>query len=321
MWIWIIYVIFLALAVLADYKIFATSSVSLGYKKALQSMVFWLVITMISALLVYVTYERDAFKGYMSHDIHLSGLTAVSLFISGYLVEQSLSLDNIFVIAYLLNYFQVPQKNQSGLLSIGIWSAIILRSLLIIAGIWLINSISWMVYALGILLIYSGIKIFKSDSTKPQDPNKSFVIRLVRKWLPVTKGFYENRFFIKKMGKWAVTPLFLTLIAIELTDILFALDSIPAIFALTTDPFLVMSSNILAVANLRALFNILSRALEKLEYIHYALSILLVLIGIKIMISHYVEIPIWLSMSLIFTCLGSGVIYSLWRTSKEVIKA
>ncbi|NOT38417.1 MAG: TerC/Alx family metal homeostasis membrane protein [Saprospiraceae bacterium] len=306
----------MVLAVFVDYKLFATESAE-QYKRALHSIIYWGTLTLLTIGFIYISYENDWFQGYQSHDISSTSGTAISTFISGFLLEQSLSIDNIFVMAFLLRYFRVPSLYQNGLLSIGIWTAIILRGIMIVAGLWLINSISWMVYILGALLIYSGVKIFNTDPNDQADPNKSLIIRLIRKWFPVTKAYFGGHFIVRKMGVWALTPLFITLIAIEFTDILFAIDSIPAIFAVTTDPFIVLSSNILAVANLRALFTILSRILEKLEYIHYALSLLLIFIGVKIMTEHYFPIPEWLNMVIIIAFLGGGTIYSLWRSGKE----
>lgn len=314
---WTIYIVFLSFAVFLDYRFFASSSSDKAYKKAIQSMSYWGVICLATLILVYIAYQKDLFQSFLSQDTQLSGSQAVSLFLSGYLVEQSLSIDNIFVIAFLLSYFQVPERNQSGLLSIGIWTAIVLRGILVIVGIWLIQSLDWMVYVLGVLLIYSGYKIYTSDSDHPEDPNKSLIIRAIRRTFPVTKGYFNDRFFVKKMGIWAATPLFITLISIEFTDVLFALDSIPAIFAITTDPFLVLSSNILAVANLRALYTILSKMLSKLEYLHYALAVLLVFIGVKILISHQIHLPEWLSFVFIILCLGVGTLYSLWRSKTK----
>ena len=314
---WIGYLIFLAFAVFVDYKLFAVVGTENTNKKAIQSMTYWAMITIATMVFIYFGYENDIFQGYLSQDTSLSGAKAISLFFTGYLIEQSLSIDNIFVMAFLLSYFMVPQRNQGALLSIGIWSAIILRGVLIIAGLWLINSISWMIFVLGALLIYSGIKIFKSDPDNPDDPNNSFMIKTIRRIFPVTKGYHGKKFVIKKMGKRAMTPLFITLIAIEFTDILFALDSIPAIFAITTDPFIVLSSNILAVANLRALYSILSKILKRFEYIHYALAVLLVLIGIKIILSHQIHIPEWASLGMIVLCIGGGMLFSLWKTAKN----
>ncbi|MEP7195143.1 MAG: TerC/Alx family metal homeostasis membrane protein [Saprospiraceae bacterium] len=311
------YVLFIILAVFIDYKLFATNIEDTQYKKAIHSIIYWLSITGITLVFIYVSYENDWFNGYQSFDNKIASWSAVSLFISGFLLEQSLSVDNIFVMAFLLKYFRVPSLYQNGLLSIGIWSAIVLRGIMIIAGLWLINSISWMIYVLGIILIYSGIKIFQTDSNDKTDPNKSIIIVLLRKCFPFTKSYFGGHFIIRKMGKWAFTPLLITLVAIEFTDILFAIDSIPAIFAVTTDPFIVLSSNILAVANLRALFTILSRILEKLEYIHYSLALLLIFIGIKIMSSSYFHLEEWVNLLIIVLFLAVGTFYSLWRSAKD----
>ncbi|MBK7812078.1 MAG: TerC/Alx family metal homeostasis membrane protein [Saprospiraceae bacterium] len=311
------YIIFISLAVLADYWFFAGGHEKHRHQNAIKSIVFWILCTCLSGVYIYFAYTEKWFGGYLSEDLKLGPLKAVSLFISGFLVEQSLSLDNIFVMAFLLSYFRVPRENQAGLLSIGIWTAIVLRGIMIIVGIWLITSISWMIYILGVMLIWSGFKIYMTDPQNQSDPNKSFIIRLLRNFFPVTKAYFGKRFFINRMGIRAITPMFLTLVAIEFTDILFAIDSIPAIFAITTDPFIVLSSNILAVANLRALFTILSKMLRKLEYIHYALAILLIYIGVKIMLSHVFHVNEWVNMIVIILVIGSGVLYSLSRSSKE----
>jgi len=286
-------------------------------KKAWHSIIYWFAITLFTIGLIMLSYDRDWFQSYLSHDQSLNAWEAGSLFLSGYIVEQSLSIDNIFVMAFLLNYFKVPVNYRPGLLSIGIWTAILLRGVMIIIGLWLIQSISWLIYLLGIILIYSGVKIYRTSPEDQSDPNKSILIRLIRRYLPITKGYYGQKFMVRKMGKWAITPLLLTLVAIELTDILFAIDSIPAIFAITTDPFLVLSSNILAIANMRSFFTILSRALEKLEFIHHALAILLIYIGFKILLEDHIHISGSLNLLIILCVLVTGVVYSILRTSRN----
>ena len=311
------YVLFLILVVFLDYKLFAGSGEADGMKKAWHSIIYWFAITLFTIGLIMLSYDRDWFQSYLSHDQSLTAWEAGSLFLSGYIVEQSLSIDNIFVMAFLLNYFKVPVNYRPGLLSIGIWTAILLRGIMIIIGLWLIQSISWLIYLLGIILIYSGIKIYGTSPEDQSDPNKSILIRLIRRYLPITKGYYGQKFMVKKMGKWAITPLLLTLVAIELTDILFAIDSIPAIFAITTDPFLVLSSNILAIANMRSFFTILSRALEKLEFIHHALAILLIYIGFKILLEDHIHISGSLNLLIMLFVLVAGVVYSILRTSRS----
>ncbi|MBK9272356.1 MAG: TerC/Alx family metal homeostasis membrane protein [Saprospiraceae bacterium] len=315
------YIVVLLLAVFTDYWFFAGGHEKHKHNNAIKSIIFWVSLTILTGIYIYIAYEGQWFGGYQSEDKTLDSSKAVSLFISGFLVEQSLSLDNIFVMAFILSYFRVPKENQAGLLSIGIWTAIVLRGIMIIVGIWLITTISWMIYLLGIMLIWSGIKIYSTDPKNQADPNKGFVIKVIKRYFPVTKGYFGNKFFINRMGRRAITPMVLTLVAIEFTDILFAIDSIPAIFAITTDPFIVLSSNILAVANLRALFTILSRMLQKLEYIHYALAILLIYIGVKIMLSNVFHVNEWINMLVIIVVIGFGVVYSLKRTARHKTKS
>ncbi|HMW40455.1 MAG: TerC/Alx family metal homeostasis membrane protein [Saprospiraceae bacterium] len=315
------YIAVIILAVFLDYRFFATDYTEGKKGMAYHSMVYWLCLTLMTMGFIYFAYSFHWFNGFQAHDLTMGPWTAISLFASGFLLEQSLSIDNIFVMAFLLRFFRVPSYAQNGLLSIGIWSAIVLRGVMIIAGLWLIDQIEWLIYVLGALLIYSGIKMYNTDPSEQADPNQSLIIRLIRSVFPVTKAYFGQHFIVRKMGRWALTPLLVTLVAIEFTDILFAIDSIPAIFALTTDPFLVLSSNILAVANLRALFSILSRILEKLEYIHYALSVLLIYIGVKILFTHQISIPEWLNLALIIVVLLTGTLYSLWRSSRDKSKA
>ena len=188
-------------------------------------MIYWIGYLIFLAFAVFVDYKLFAVVG--TENTNKKAIQSMTYWAM------------ITIATMVFIYFgyenDIFQRNQGALLSIGIWSAIILRGVLIIAGLWLINSISWMIFVLGALLIYSGIKIFKSDPDNPDDPNNSFMIKTIRRIFPVTKGYHGKKFVIKKMGKRAMTPLFITLIAIEFTDILFALDSIPAIFAITTD--------------------------------------------------------------------------------------
>jgi tellurite resistance protein TerC len=248
-----------------------------------------------------------------------TGLTpgyAVLKYITGYLIELSLSVDNVFVIAVIFGAFGIPPKYQHRVLFWGILGAIVFRALMILFGVTLINQFDWIIYVFGVFLLYTAFKMLKSEEIK-YDPEKSFVFRQIKKIYPLTTSISGNQFFIKRMGVSAATPLFIALIVIELTDILFALDSIPAILAITADPFIVFSSNIMAILGLRSMYFLISRMLAKFRFINYSLVIILGFVGIKMLISHYVHFPEWLSLSVILASLIGGILASTFIPERK----
>ena len=248
-----------------------------------------------------------------------TGLTpdnAVLKYITGYLIELSLSIDNVFVIAVIFKSFKIPSLYQHRVLFWGILGAIVFRAIMIIFGVALINKFDWIVYVFGAFLIYTAFKMLKSDDTD-FNPKNSFIFKRIRKFLPFTAFIEGEKFFIRRMGIRIATPLFMALIIIELTDILFALDSIPAILAITADPFIVFSSNILAILGLRSMYFLISRMLNKFRYINYSLVVILTYVGLKMIFSHHFEIPEWLSLSVIALSLGGGIVASILIKEKE----
>jgi tellurite resistance protein TerC len=248
-----------------------------------------------------------------------TGLTpsmAVIKYITGYLIELSLSVDNVFVIAVIFSSFSIPPLYQHRVLFWGILGAILFRALMIVFGVALITKFEWIIYVFGVFLLYTAFKMLKSDDDD-FDPRKSFIFKQVKKIFPISTKMNGHAFFIKKMGLTAATPLFVALIVIELTDILFALDSIPAILAITADPFIVFSSNILAILGLRSMYFLISRMLEKFRYINYSLVVILAFVGIKMLLTHYVEFPEWLSLGVIALALFGGVAASMIFSEKE----
>ncbi len=219
-------------------------------------------------------------------------------FFTGFLVEKSLSIDNIFVFIMIFKYFAVPAELQKPVLLWGVLGAIVLRLGMIFLGVWLIIKFHWLMWFFGAFLILIGIKMCFSHHKKI-DLNKNFLIQWLRKHLNVTSGFHQERFFIVQKGVWYVTPLFLTLILIELSDIIFALDSIPAIFAITTDPFIVVTSNIFAILGLRSLYFLFANMSDRFQSLNYGIAIILILIGTKMLIEPWVQIPTILTLILI----------------------
>ncbi len=235
-------------------------------------------------------------------------------FLTGYLVEKSLSIDNLFIILLIFSSFNIPSKFQHKVLFYGVLGAIIMRAIFILLGAHLLNSFHWILYFFGLILVVTGFKLlFKSDNKTNQ--NENFSIRLLKKILPTTNDLHGERFFISENGIKKATPLFLALIAIEITDLVFAIDSIPAVFAITNDAFVAFSSNICAVLGLRALYFVLAEWVQKLRYLKPGLAAILFFIGTKMILIDIIKIPSWLSLSVIFTILTTAGITS-WYVAK-----
>ncbi|MCL4113311.1 UNVERIFIED_CONTAM: hypothetical protein GTU68_039341 [Idotea baltica] len=250
------------------------------------------------------------------------GLTpseAVVNYLTGYLIELSLSVDNIFVIAVIFSTFKIPMKYQHRVLFWGIVGAVVFRALMILFGIVLINQFGWMIYVFGLFLLFTAYKMYTAKEEAAFNPRESFVFRQIRKVIPITQQMDGERFFIRLKHIRAATPLFVALIVIEVTDVLFALDSIPAILAITNDPFLVFSSNILAILGLRSMYFFLSNMLDRFSYLEYSLIAILSFVGIKMMLTHIWHIPQWFSLLFILLALVSGVVGSLMKTKKTAV--
>jgi tellurite resistance protein TerC len=233
-------------------------------------------------------------------------------FLTAYLVEKSLSVDNLFVFLMVFAFFRVPPQFQHRVLFWGIVGALAMRAAFIFAGVALIGRFHFTVYILGAFLIIGGVKmLFQNDS--PMDPERNLLVRVMRRFLPVVKDFQGDKLLVKQAGKWYATPLLLVLIVIETTDLIFAMDSIPAVLAISHDPFIVYTSNIFAILGLRSLYFALAGVMQLFGYLKYALSGILVFVGIKIMIASWYVIPVALSLGLIAGALGLAVVASLWK--------
>ena len=244
-----------------------------------------------------------------------TGGEALLEYLTGYLIEQSLSIDNIFVIALIFSYFGIPKKYQHRLLFWGILGAVAFRGLMIWAGALLMERFEWIIYVFGAILLYSAYKMWKSHDDEV-DPAKNPVVNFFKRFMPITKEMYGEKFFIKRMGITAATPMFIALIVIETTDVIFAFDSIPAIFGVTRDPFIVFSSNIFAILGLRSLYFVLAAVIDKFKYLQTSLILVLAFVGIKLLLAEVVHLPIWLSLGVILVLLAGGVIASLVWTEE-----
>ncbi len=237
-------------------------------------------------------------------------------FLAGYLIEKALSVDNIFVFIMIFAYFGVPPKYQHRVLFLGIIGALVMRALFIGAGVVLITRFEWILYIFGIVLIISGWKMAGGGHVEVH-PEKNLFIRLVRKIFPVTTGYDSPHFFVRRGGKLSITPLLLVLITIETTDVVFAMDSIPAVFGVTHDPFIIYSSNVFAILGLRALYFVLSGVMNSFYYLKHGLSVVLMFIGIKMLIGEFYHIPIGVSLATIGAILAVSIGFSLYRTRKN----
>ena len=300
-------VIFLAL----DLGVFNKENHVIKTKEASIWTAVWVTVAFSFSGVIYWLFS----SGLIDNPTGLTPNDAVLKYITGYLIELSLSIDNVFVIAVIFTSFKIPAIYQHRVLFWGILGAIVFRALMILFGVALITRFDWIIYVFGVFLLYTAFKMLKGDE-HDFDPKKSFVFRQIKKVYPITSQINGHDFFVKKMGVNAATPLFVALVIIELTDILFALDSIPAILAITADPFIVFTSNILAILGLRSMYFLISRMLQKFRYINYSLVIILAFVGLKMLFSHYVHPPEWISLTVISLALLGGILASLYIKEK-----
>ncbi|PQJ32854.1 hypothetical protein BST92_13405 [Nonlabens arenilitoris] len=305
MMIWISFIIFVTILLALDLLVFNRNAHVISTQEATKYTILWVSIALAFTGIIYLIYDGS----HIANPENLSASKASIKYITGYLIELSLSIDNIFVIAIIFKSFAIEQQYQHRVLFWGIVGALIFRAIMIFFGVALIREIDWMTYIFGAFLLYTAFKMLVSKDDD-FNPKESTIYKLARRWFPVTDRIEGQDLFIKKMGKLIATPLFLALIVIELTDVLFALDSIPAILAITSDPFLVFSSNIMAIIGLRSMYFFLSNLLNKFQYIHYSLIAILTFVGLKMILVHYIHLPEWVSLSFIFIALMLGVLAS-----------
>ncbi|MEI6351763.1 MAG: TerC family protein [Verrucomicrobiota bacterium] len=244
---------------------------------------------------------------------HLKGETKALEFLTGYCIEYALSMDNIFVFSVIFSYFRVHPSNQHRVLFWGILGAIFLRGIMITLGVQVVTRFSWTLYIFGAFLLVTGIKMI-FDTEEIVDLEKNLVLKLCRRWMRVTPDYHGSKFFLRHHGVSMITPLALVLILIEMMDLVFAVDSIPAVFSVTRDPFIVYTSNICAILGLRSMYFLLAHCVDRFTYLKYGLAAVLSFIGAKMLLVHFIEIPIGLSLAIVAGCLLSSVLGSLLLT-------
>lgn len=291
---WIIFNFFILGMLVLDLGVFHRKAQQISVKEALQWTGVWIGLAFLFNVFVFYYFgEASAYE-----------------FFTGYLIEKSLSIDNIFVFIMIFTYFNVPPSSQHTVLFWGILGALILRAAFIVVGVELIHKFHWLIYVFGAFLIYSGIRFFKQDDIKI-DPDKNILVRIARKLFPVTPEFRGDNFFVRHEGKLWATPLFIVVILIEATDLVFAVDSIPAILAISNDAFIVYTSNVFAILGLRSLYFALAGIEKYFVYLKYGMAIILLFVGIKMCIANFIKIPIEISLSFIVLTLIASVVASL----------
>ncbi|HET8736917.1 MAG TPA: TerC family protein [Pricia sp.] len=312
MWIWIGFIALIIFFLALDLGVFHKNEHVIKTKEAGIWTAVWVSVALSFTGVIYWLFS----EGLVENPTGLTPNNAMLKYVTGYLIELSLSIDNVFVIAVIFSSFKIPALYQHRVLFWGILGAIVFRGLMILFGVALINKFDWIIYVFGVFLLYTAYKMLKSDESD-FNPKNSWIFRQTKKFFPVTTTMHGHDFFVKRMGITAATPLFMALIAVELTDVLFALDSIPAILAITSDPFIVFSSNILAILGLRSMYFLISRMLVKFRYINYSLVVILSFVGLKMLFSHHVELPEWLSLTVIAVSLVGGIVASLVISEPE----
>lgn len=302
-----VFALVISVFLIVDLGLFNKKAVRITTKSALYQSIFWVFISTIFGYLVYVYDE--------------GGLDASVEYFSAYLTEYALSVDNIFVILLILKYFSVKEEYYHKILFWGILGAVMFRGIFIFVGAYLIFKFHWILYIFGVFLIYSGIKIYFEDSDEKIDPEKNPILRLCRKYLPITKDELGGKFVAIINGSLMFTPLFLVVILVETTDLIFAVDSIPAAFAITTNEFLVYTSNIFAVMGLRAMFFLLAGIIDKFYLLQKGLSIILFFIGAKMLLEIFeIELDPVLSFTVIIATLTLAIVFSVVIPRKEASK-
>jgi tellurite resistance protein TerC len=300
---WIFFNLFVLAMLALDLGVFHRKSHEVSVREALTWTCVWITLAMLFNLFVYYYFDRSK---------------ALEFF-TGYLIEKSLSVDNIFVIILIFSYFKVPSAYQHKVLFWGILGALVMRVIFILTGVELIHRFHWLIYIFGAFLVYTGIRMLTSGDLKI-DPEKNPLVKLARKVMPITPSFEGDRFFVKQEGKTWATPLFLVVILIETTDLIFAVDSIPAILAISDDSFIVYTSNVFAILGLRSLYFALAGIEKYFKYLKFGLSAILVFVGLKMCIADIFKIPIEVSLIVIGFTLMIAMVSSRLFSGKQADK-
>ena len=273
LWAWIVFYVLVFIMLIVDLKMFGKKGQhEVSVKEALKMTAVWIGVSLVFCAAIYFWYPVEPHEKAME-------------FLAGYLIEKSLSMDNLFVFLMLFSFFGIERKYQHEVLFWGIFGALVLRSIFIFAGAAMVERFEWILGLFGLFLLYTGAKMFKHDDNEQADPSQNIIVRWFKKFFPATDQLHGDRFFILSNGKRLATPLFITLLVIETTDVAFAVDSIPAVFSVSRDPFIVLTSNIFAILGLRALYFALAAVAQYFKYLKYGLGIILIFVGVKMLLA------------------------------------
>ena len=306
LYLWLGFNVFVLAMLALDLGVFHRKEHEVKMKEALTWSAVWIALALLFCGGIFLFWQQ------LNPGSAYSNTQAGLAFLTGYVIEKSLSVDNVFVFVMLFGYFHTPAKYQHRVLFWGILGALVMRAIFIAAGVTLIAKFHWMIYLFGAFLVITGIKMIWAKN-KEMHPERNPVLRLFSKFTPVTKEYEGKRFFVKRDGRWWATPLAVVLLLIETTDVIFAVDSIPAILAITQDPFIVYTSNVFAILGLRALYFALAGIMQMFHYLHYGLSAILMFVGTKMLLADVYKIPLGVSLGVIFAVLTLAVVASLRR--------
>ena len=310
LWLWVFFVCAVLAALFVDFVVLNKQGAkAVTVKEAINWSIVWVLLSFaFNGLFWWAVYQ--------DHGTALANTKSME-FLTGYLIEKSLAVDNIFVFLMIFTYFAVPPEFQKRVLMIGIIGAIVLRTVMILLGAWLIAQFHWVLYIFGAFLVLTGIKMWWAADKEP-DLESNPALKLLRRLMPVGKNFDGEKFFTMENGKKVATPLFLVICLVGLTDVIFAVDSIPAIFAITMDPFIVLTSNIFAILGLRAMYFLLAAVASKFHLLSYGLAVVLVFIGTKMLIVDVFKIPVLVSLGVVVAILAITMVLSV-KTSPKIV--
>ncbi|WP_372825964.1 TerC family protein [Polaromonas sp.] len=304
LWLWATFIAIVLVSLFVDFVVLKKQGAHvIRVKEALDWSLIWIGLSFLFNALFWWAVKDSTGSTAIANEKALE-------FLTGYLIEKSLAVDNIFVFLLIFTYFAVPPEFQKRVLMIGIIGAIVLRTIMILVGGWLLQEFHWVLYVFGAFLILTGIKMWWAAGKEP-DLNDNPALKLLRRVLPVSKGFDGEKFFTIENGKKIATPLFMVICLVALTDVIFAVDSIPAIFAITSDPFIVLTSNVFAILGLRAMYFLLAAVANKFHLLNYGLAVILVFIGGKMCLVDFYKIPVWASLGVVVGILTFTMVLSL----------
>ncbi len=309
-WLWVGFNVFVLFLLALDLGVFHRKAHAVSMKEALIWSIIWISLSLLFNLVIYLYWDVM-----VPNSSYTNGEAALA-FLTGYLIEKSLSVDNIFVFILIFSYFAVPDQYQHRVLFWGILGALIMRGTLILVGSVLLDTFHWIIYVFGAFLVFTGIRMARQQDEELK-PEENPVVKFFRRFVPVTENYEDDKFFIRRAGKLFATPLFLVLLVVESTDLVFAVDSIPAIFAITRDPFIVYTSNVCAILGLRALYFLLANVMHQFEYLKLGLAVVLSFIGVKMLLIDLYKIPVAVSLTVVASVLTISIVASILKTRRE----